>query len=341
MNEKCYPIDKAVIACSGPSLRDVDVFSLGLPVVAISTAIRYIPNPHIWIYADRLNEMHGEEGKLANQNSKILKFIPTNKVDGSSSNIVVCNYRSSNKSNYLETDLFTDNSDFIRGPHKSITFAIQVLHFIGIKTLIFAGNDLTAKSPDEKYAYSMSIKDKKKSTNYLKSLNQAETTLKEWYPYAVKRGYEWYSWKCGSIFESFVPKFNSEHFEVKQLDLYNYDYNCLQTSMKVNYISNTSNIPKIRREIKKQNNLKIEASQSVLEEKNNKLKKIMEQDEKRSSLRKRIIEEKKKRQEYKDKILKKYSISLNKENEKKTILDRREIRRIKLERSKRNMPWQK
>ena len=76
MNEKCYPIDKAVVACSGPSIRNVDVFSLGLPVVAISTAIRYIPNPHIWIYADRLNDMHGEEGKRANENSKILKFIP-------------------------------------------------------------------------------------------------------------------------------------------------------------------------------------------------------------------------------------------------------------------------
>jgi hypothetical protein len=58
-------IDSCVLACSGPSLNKVDVFSLGLPVVAVSTAIRKIPNPDFWALADRLNKMHGQEGERA------------------------------------------------------------------------------------------------------------------------------------------------------------------------------------------------------------------------------------------------------------------------------------
>jgi len=342
MSEKCYPIDEVVVACSGPSLRNVDVFSLGLPVVAISTAIRYVPNAHIWIYADRLNDMHGEEGKNAQDDPRILKFIPSNKTSGNQErNIVVCNYRSSNKTNLLDQDLFTANSDFIRGPHKSITFAIQVLHYIGVKNIIFAGNDLNAKSSDEKYAYVMNSNDKKKSSNYLKSLNQAETALKEWYPYAQKRGYQWYSWKCGPIFESFVPAFNESQFVKKEIDLYNYDYNCLQESMKVNNVVSTPNFPRSKRINRKANIPNIPNASKNTQKNTIIIKQVSESDEKRDVLRKRLIEEKKKRQEYKDNVLKKYSLVKKQNKQENNVPDRRELRKIRLERSKRNMPWQK
>lgn len=342
MSERCYPIDEVVVACSGPSLRNVDVFSLGIPVVAISTAIRYVPNPNIWIYADRLNEMHGEEGKLANDNANILKFIPANKNNGSpEKNIVVCNYRASNRSNYFETDLFTNNSDFVRGPHKSITFAIQVLHYLGIKTLIFAGNDLTAKSPDEKYAYSMNSNDKKKSSNYLKSLNQAETTLKEWYPYAKKRGLQWYSWKCGQVFETFVPSFDETQFVKKDIDFNNYEYSCIQTSMNVNQVSPVQNIPRIKREIKRQNIIKKPAKDELDSKKQALINKVSESDKRREVLKQKIIQEKRKREEYKNRILSKYSVSKEEKKIEKSVPDRRVLRQMRLERSKRNMPWQK
>jgi hypothetical protein len=51
MEQIIFPATACVLACSGPSLNLVDVFSLGLPVVAVSTVIRKITNPNYWIIA--------------------------------------------------------------------------------------------------------------------------------------------------------------------------------------------------------------------------------------------------------------------------------------------------
>jgi hypothetical protein len=318
MNEKCFPVDKVVVACSGPSLRNVDVFSLGLPVVAISTAIRYIHNPHIWIFADKLNELHGEEGKKAAHNSNILKLVPVNKDLVSMVNTVKCNYRTSNKTNYLQRDLFTDNTNFIRGPHKSITFAIQILHYLGVKTLIFAGNDLSASKVEEKYAYVSTQKDVKKGSNYLKSLNQVEIALREWYPYAKKRGFEWYSWKSGSIFEKIVPAFDEKSIEILN-EKYEFDYNCIQSAMKISYISQKpptikKNIPKFKKPILKEKKIDV--------------------------LQLRLIEEKKLKKQIINNIKKQKIVTKEERIEihKQIIIDRRKIRQIKLEKARKGMP---
>jgi hypothetical protein len=215
MENHVFPTDTCVLACSGPSLNSVDVYSLGLPVVAISTAIRTIPKPNYWILADYLNEMHGDNGKLAYSNEEIVKVIPDNKISGDADpkSLVLCKYDTSTRWPDLDKHLFSGNEPFVRGPHKSVTFGIQWLHHVGVKKIIWAGNDLTATSMKGKYSYEVQDFDMKKEYNYMKTLDQTADALKKWYPIALERGFEWYSWRCGSVFESFVPQFQEDWWE--------------------------------------------------------------------------------------------------------------------------------
>lgn len=220
-----FPTDTCVLVCSGPSLNLVDPFELGLPVVVVSTAIRIITNPHYWILADYLNEMHGQEGNVAYQNENIIKVVPTNKISNKHSNLI----RNFVEIPYAESDnqfqdryshLFSGNAPLLKGPHKSATFAVQALHYMGVKNIIWVGNDLYASNPKEKYAYESTDQDLRKAYNYTITLDQVHKTLKDWYSYAVRRGFNWYSWKCGDIFESFVPKFDYDNYQKPQESIY-------------------------------------------------------------------------------------------------------------------------
>jgi hypothetical protein len=215
MSETYFPANTCVLACSGPSLNTIDPFSLGLPVVVISTAIRKVTNPNFWIIADYLNEMHGLEGSNAYSNKDIIKVVPEGKISvgANPQSVVLCKYDTSNRWPDLDSSLFTGTQPFIRGPHKSVTFGIQWLHYIGVKNVIWVGNDLKAKSMKEKYAYEVQEFDMKKAYNYDKTLDQTANALKSWYPIALKRGFQWFSWNCGEVFESFVPKFDLNWWE--------------------------------------------------------------------------------------------------------------------------------
>jgi hypothetical protein len=215
MSDFIFPSDTCVLACSGPSLNNVDVYSLGVPIVAVSTAIRKIPNPNFWVLADYLNEMHDVEGREAYSNPEIIKVIPDNKISSGANpqSLVLCNYDTSTRWPDLDKHLFNGKQPFVRGPHKSVTFGLQWLHFIGVKRIIWAGNDLTATSMRGKYCYEVKDFDMKKEYNYHKTLDQTADALKKWYPIALRKGLEWYSWNCGSVFESFVPKFDLEWWE--------------------------------------------------------------------------------------------------------------------------------
>jgi len=221
MSDKYFPANTCVLACSGPSLNRVDPFSLGLPVVAVSTAIRKITNPHFWVMADYLNEMHGLEGSNAYSDSSIIKVLPEGKVSvgANPQSVVLCNYDTSTRYPDLDSNLFTGHQPFIRGPHKSVTFGLQWLHYIGVKNIIWVGNDLKANSMKEKYAYEVKDFDMKKAYNYDKTLDQTANSLKQWYPIALKRGFKWFSWECGEVFESFVPKFDLNWWESEGKEL--------------------------------------------------------------------------------------------------------------------------
>lgn len=206
-----FPVDTCVVACSGPSLNKVDVFSLGLPVCAISTAIRTVKTPDYWFIADHLNEMHGDEGKEAWENEIIQKVIPNKTPRSPGKSVIMHPYHEGREANrQYETLLFDPYKPLLRGPHKTLTFAIQWLHVSGVKNIIFAGNDLQADSFDTKYSYELKNFDKKKQHNFKKTLDQIKDALVTWYPIAKQKGYEWYSWECGEIFEQHVPKFTHE-----------------------------------------------------------------------------------------------------------------------------------
>jgi len=222
MASNLFPDGVCVIACSGPSLNKVDCFSLGIPVIAISTAIRSIQKPDYWLLADYLNEMHGEEGKKAWEDRTVKKVIPENKVRPKKvearNDFIMINCKSTNvASDNVYEILFDPNLPLLRGPHKSVTTAIQWAHINGATKLIFAGNDLKADSMETKYSYETKSYDLKKKHNFKKTLDQVMTCLEVWYPIARKRGFEWYSWECGSVFERLVPKFEPHMFaEIKK-----------------------------------------------------------------------------------------------------------------------------
>jgi hypothetical protein len=217
MREIYFPSQTCVLACSGPSLNTVDVYSLGLPVVAISTAIRKIHKPDFWIIADFLNEMHGEEGKAAYANPDIIKIVPSDKVSHNveHKSLVMCEYDTATRWPNINQLLFNGKQPFLRGPHKSVTFGIQWLHYVGVKNIIWAGNDLTATSMREKYCYPVKEFDMKKEYNYQKTLDHTAQTLKDWYPIAQQKGFKWYSWNCGEIFETFVQKYDPTMMDFK------------------------------------------------------------------------------------------------------------------------------
>lgn len=227
-----FPSDTCVLVCSGPSLNLVDPFLLGVPVVVISTAIRKIPNPHYWILADYLNEMHGPEGNVAYQNENIIKIVPKGKVNVRHSN-VLRNYQDIPYSNTDKTipsvmdHLFSGQLPLLKGPHKSVTFGVQWLHYVGVKNIIWVGNNLQAASANEKYAYESNATDLKKSHNYTVTLDQVHRALRDWYPKAQSLGYNWFSWKCGDVFEKIVPAFEPENYSFPENSIY---YNGVETS---------------------------------------------------------------------------------------------------------------
>ena len=261
MSESYFPANTCVLACSGPSLNTVDPFSLGLPVVVISTAIRKIPNPNFWIMADYLNEMHGLEGSKAYSSADVIKVIPEGKISTGANpqSVVLCKYDTSTRWPDLDSALFTGTQPFIRGPHKSVTFGVQWLHYIGVKNIIWVGNDLKANSMKEKYAYEVKDFDMKKSHNYDKTLDQTANALKSWYPIAVKRGFQWFSWNCGPVFESFVPKFDLDWWETtgkEQLREFSpITFPKIDNFQPVREVVESKNIPKIIKKIEKRSDV--------------------------------------------------------------------------------------
>jgi len=220
-----FPTDTCVLVCSGPSLNLVDPFLLGVPVVVVSTAIRKIPNPHYWILADFLNEMHGSEGNAAYQNENIVKIVPKSKIHvrhaASTRNYHEIAYSNTDKNIPSVMDhLFSGKLPLLKGPHKSVTFAVQWLHYVGVKNIIWVGNNLHAESAKEKYAYESSAIDLKKSHNYTVTLDQVHRALKDWYPKAQSLGYNWFSWKCGEVFEKIVPVFDPEKYNFPENSIY-------------------------------------------------------------------------------------------------------------------------
>ena len=216
-----------VLACSGPSLNKINPFSLGFPVVAISTAIRADAfkhrKPDAWALVDMpidRKSYQGNSGQFLHtkqslqywEDSEVLKVMPAyrRKTVKNKSNFIFYDYdgiKDSKKRKIPETkEVFNGKTPFVRGPGKSITFALQWCHYVGIKTIIFSGCDLSSSSIENKYAYNIEKKDKQKRFN-TSQLDTVRNTLRLWYPIAQRRGFKWYNWQSGPILGKIIPPY--------------------------------------------------------------------------------------------------------------------------------------
>jgi len=219
-----------VLACSGPSLNKINPFSLGYPVVAISTAIRAdafkYRRPHAWVLVDmpvdkklykgkRGQFLHTKQSLQHWKNPEVLKVMPSyrrKKIQNKGPNQFKF-YRydtieDKKKRKRPETEeVFNGKMPFVRGPGMSITFGLQWCHYVGIRTIIFTGCDLVAPSIETKYAYNIEHKDKQKRFNK-DQLSRVKNTLKRWYPIAQRKGFKWYNWQSGPVLGSIIPPFH-------------------------------------------------------------------------------------------------------------------------------------
>lgn len=80
------PANPIVVCGSGPSLLTVPFDGIGLPYSAVSTAIKYTPEPEHWLLVDRMNRAHqraphsaqerGIGGTAAWRSKEIVKVVP-------------------------------------------------------------------------------------------------------------------------------------------------------------------------------------------------------------------------------------------------------------------------
>ena len=261
MSKFKFPSDTVILACSGPSFNKVkdDIYDLNLPIVAVSTTIRLIPNPDVWVFADNVNKFHGKPGRQAWLNPKIHKVIPTGRgkiqkgVEGV--NVERVKYSRNAKpgqvfKKYVDgklvekgegnRDLFDGKVPIYRGPHKSVTVAIQWLHLVGVKNVIWVGTDLTANSINDKYAYEVNDYDRTKKANYLRTLTSTERYIRRWWPKAQSKGLKWFSWSPGGHMDNIVPIFDpSLSMEEQGAD------NDIYMRAKEAYYERSSNVDKL------------------------------------------------------------------------------------------------
>lgn len=128
-----------IVACPGPSLFSVDLKKPNLPIAAVSTAIRCIPEPDFWIFVDRIKPIHGDEAPRALVNPNVVKVVPSGrKALFKNSPNMIFQERSG-----LIGDRKNRLTRVIRTNGQSLELAVQWLIICGgFDQLIFAGCDL-------------------------------------------------------------------------------------------------------------------------------------------------------------------------------------------------------
>lgn len=192
-----------IVCGSGPSLAKVPLYDPGLPVAAVSTAIRYVHRPDYWILVDRMNKNHGPEGKFAAKEAAIPKVVPASRkaVWHEYPNLVLVN-RSSKAS------FFDDTPNMVsRSFNRSMIFAVEFLMKIaGFDVLVFAGLDLRV-DPDQPYVHEQSLKANRVNTR--NHNHQIELrNLHKFGDQAAKKGILWLNWTPGSPLEGIMGDFD-------------------------------------------------------------------------------------------------------------------------------------
>lgn len=194
-----------IVCASGPLLAKVPYWEPGYPLAAISTAIQMVLEPDYWILVDRLKPEHGDAGKAAARNPKIVKVIPKDReqvFSGFPNVTVVQRYHPGPVSGH---EFMDGKSGVVTGLNRSILFAVQWLgkHF---DTLIFAGVDLRARG-EAPWVHDFVPEQKNRVNSMNKNLDLERRQLRQWAPIAEKRGVRWLSWSPGSPINSFMEPY--------------------------------------------------------------------------------------------------------------------------------------
>jgi len=208
-SEALFPEHRAVIACSGPSLRGFDVYGEGCPVVAISTAVRWEGVwdhrdivPTAWCNVDPPNHNHGEHHPQLLRDERCVHVSPEDTakrdrtIESKAARMIIVPYNrrvshDTGRKPFHEPPL-------LRSVHKTVTFAVQWLWFAGVREVIFAGCDLnTGHRWEEKYAYR--VRDNRQLSAQPRALKSAGDALVGWAGIAMKAGYRWITASPGPL----------------------------------------------------------------------------------------------------------------------------------------------
>jgi len=193
-----------VIVCgSGPSLLKVNPWLPGLPICAVSTAIKTLyqlgnPKPTYWALVDSLNVAHKPEGQEAAEDADIKKIVPsTRRPQFKHYPNVEYVLRHTKHATFLD-----DSPGLSRTQNRSMLFAIQwLIKFAKHDCLIFAGCDL--KCPGGK-AYAHKGKQRTKVAAKDGQHRAEFRHLSDWLPIARDYGCTWLCWSPGSPLEGIM-----------------------------------------------------------------------------------------------------------------------------------------
>lgn len=196
-----------ILACSGPSLRAVDVESTRIPIAAVSTAIRCFERPEFWIFVDRPNPHYGSDRGNKYLNDPAIKKVTQEKLRNKMPAYPNLHFVGYNSNGEDEGRSFMDGkAKLLRTCHRSSLFAVQWLIRQGFTRLIFAGVDLKT-DPEDPYAYDATLAPnvaREFNSQHLKELDY----LRQWTPQAAMNGITFLSWSPGSPINEFMPAFD-------------------------------------------------------------------------------------------------------------------------------------
>ncbi len=205
------PRKAVVLACSGPCLRQVDVWAPGLPVAAVSTAIRVVPGPTWWLLLDSVSHRHGDVGLRTITDPKVHKIIPASRAKGLKKAInvtwaAVLDQTRSRKRQFMDGG----SPPIITVFKRSSLFAIQWLISEGYNDIVFAGCDMACTKEDP-YAYTDHVGMVPKLITRQQKGHQRELAqIAAWSKIADTKGVRFLSWSPGSPINRFMEPFD-EH----------------------------------------------------------------------------------------------------------------------------------
>lgn len=185
----------AVVLCgSGPSILKTPLREAGCPIAALSTAIRFVPQPDYWCLLDRLGPQYGPDWEKAANDPNIIKVV--NRATHFEYPGVVVIHR----------DLNFEYLDPRPGAvawklNRTIFFACEYFMKIrDVKTVILAGVDLHVDPPTGDAHDGIKRDFAHKLHDFAMELDE----LSRFYEIAKAKGYRMLSWTPGSPINRFM-----------------------------------------------------------------------------------------------------------------------------------------